>query len=207
MALVIAVALGAQLSPPQEPIIRKFHWSHSFFRDPWTFDFKVKADANGADWTALGKVWNQPANARGHWSVAKWNALAGKLLPEARKIRPEPGVGVHGAYNLQIDSEPLMTFESAPDSHFEEELVASPIGAIEKSLQEAAWTQERSHWITRTYTLKTVPASKICGFLQGQYKQLEFTVLGSNEFRVSGRPETLSQLSGDLPHLDRKTLK
>lgn len=200
--LVVTVAVLARFGHRTEPLIHDLEWRSSDLR-PWGFALEVQTASGRAAWKAQGSWSGRKVSQYGELSLEEWNAIAGRLLPERPKLHHDPMGAIHGGYSLKIDSDAPIVFADPGTSRIVEEMQSSPFGAIERQMESDAKRRAQSTWATQYYTLKVVPASKVCGFLQGQYKDIEFTTISATRLSAFGPPSELRQIAADIPNLDR----
>ncbi|MCW5871376.1 MAG: hypothetical protein KIS61_29245 [Candidatus Eremiobacteraeota bacterium] len=87
-------------------------------------------------------------------------------------------------------------------------VVAAPvkIGHIEDEIMGKSFNPKpKGTAIRQEFLLEYAPANKVMGFLQGQYKEVEFIPHPTmNGFYAVGKRSDILQIKNDVPQLDRK---
>jgi len=205
LLLLVVIGLAARSTqPPEQPLVRSFRLADGpgcYGR--WSFQFTVRADEEGAHWRATGRRDEMRVLQDGHWTLAEWNELVHELEKHGlRRLQNVPHYAATREVEVDQRKARFVPFEQNFD--FDEAVEKGPIEQLDQQLYQAVRKKIEKDWTTRTFHLKVAPASKVIGFLQGQFRgDAVFTQTAENSLTVRAGPKTLQELAIDIPHLDR----
>lgn len=125
------------------------------------FQITVRADEEGAHWRATGRRDEMRVLRDGFWSLAEWNELVQELEKHGlRKLQNVP----HYAATREVKADQrkvrFVPFEQKKGL----------IEQLDQQLYQAVRKKIKKDWTTEVFYLKIASASKVIGFLKGQFR-------------------------------------